>query len=428
MALVAVAMVAILAMAALSIDAVALYLAREEAQRAADSAALAGARILSMSGMTGDPNNATSSWSLACDAASSVATAVAQQNKIAGLSLPAAQITVTFPNNTGCGSNPIFGVNPQVTVKVSRQNLPTFFARVWSRSTHTVVASATAEAYNPSNSGNFTSGLTVTPVQPRCVKPWIVPNLDTNGTPFVNLATGDIGNKGINQLNGTGTVGKELTLTSDCTGSPGCMPLSANPPGNNGGGVLQYVPALVVGTPKAVSSCATADTYQEAIGGCDQAVYACGVVSGGTQADFTINPGGLSGDTATATQCLIHGATGGQDTINVGSGTTTVFPFQVDAGFQNPLVQSGIAFTSDPITSSSSIVTVPIYDSSVAFSTTVSQPAVTIVGFLQVFIERITVSGDPVVRILNVAGCGNAAAAAAVTGTSPVPIRLITAP
>src|SRR5271165_4631531 len=53
MALVAICMVAILAMAVLSIDTVTLYLAREEAQRSADAAALAGARILSLSGMTG---------------------------------------------------------------------------------------------------------------------------------------------------------------------------------------------------------------------------------------------------------------------------------------------------------------------------------------------------------------------------------------
>ncbi|HUO17969.1 MAG TPA: pilus assembly protein TadG-related protein, partial [Verrucomicrobiae bacterium] len=145
MALVAVAMMAILAMAALSIDAVTLYLAREEAQRAADAAALAGARILSLSGMTGDPSDATSSWSPACNAATTVATAIAQQNQIAGQSLPAAQIAVTFPNNPGCaGGSAVFGINPEVSVKVTRQNLPTFFARIWGSTSATVAASATA--------------------------------------------------------------------------------------------------------------------------------------------------------------------------------------------------------------------------------------------------------------------------------------------
>ena len=56
--LVALAMVAIMAMAALSIDVITLYLAREETQRSADAAALGAARVLSLSGVTGDPQNA----------------------------------------------------------------------------------------------------------------------------------------------------------------------------------------------------------------------------------------------------------------------------------------------------------------------------------------------------------------------------------
>jgi Flp pilus assembly protein TadG len=57
MIFVALAMVAIIAMAALSIDVITLYLAKEEAQRSADAAALAAARVLSLSGVTGDPDN-----------------------------------------------------------------------------------------------------------------------------------------------------------------------------------------------------------------------------------------------------------------------------------------------------------------------------------------------------------------------------------
>jgi len=51
MALVALAMVAIVAMAALSIDIGTLYQASAEAQRAADAGALAAARVISLSGM-----------------------------------------------------------------------------------------------------------------------------------------------------------------------------------------------------------------------------------------------------------------------------------------------------------------------------------------------------------------------------------------
>src|SRR3979411_150112 len=93
MVLMALAMMAILAMAVLSIDVVTLYLANAEAQRSADTAALAGARVLAVSGMTGCPQNVPSSWTPACTLASQVATAVATQNDIAGA--PATTVTVS---------------------------------------------------------------------------------------------------------------------------------------------------------------------------------------------------------------------------------------------------------------------------------------------------------------------------------------------
>src|ERR1700730_7205730 len=91
MVLMALSMVAILAMAALSIDVVTLYLANAEAQRSADTAALAAARVLSISGITGDPSNGASAfatpWQQACVLATSVATAVATQNTMGGAAL-----------------------------------------------------------------------------------------------------------------------------------------------------------------------------------------------------------------------------------------------------------------------------------------------------------------------------------------------------
>jgi Flp pilus assembly protein TadG len=135
MVLMALSMVAILAMAALSIDVVTLYLANAEAQRSADTAALAAARVLSLTGMTGDPLNAAAGaianpWQQACALATAVAKAVATQNTMGGIALLAGQVTVTFPNNsdtTHCtGTDPQFGVNPLVTVKVQRTDLPTF--------------------------------------------------------------------------------------------------------------------------------------------------------------------------------------------------------------------------------------------------------------------------------------------------------------
>jgi Flp pilus assembly protein TadG len=437
---VAIAMVAIIAIAALSIDVVTLYLARQEAQRSADAAALGAARVLSLSGATGDPQNATGYWPAACTAATQVALALASQNAVSNAA--ATSVNVNFLYNgtavTNCsftGAN-AFGVNPQVQVNVVRGGLPTFFSRIWSRSANSVSATATAEAFNSSGSGTFApSGIVA--VNPRCVKPWIVPNRDpgNGGTPFVSLTDGSIQNPGI-QPNGSGSggvIGESFTLTADCkNGNPNCKwgggnGLNHNPP-SYGANTLDYVPTLVEPTAIAYPTCAADSVYQEAIGGCDQStVYACGIVGGGAQADLSFNPGQPNGDTSSATQCLIN-QQGGQDVLD-----PTPFPFQITAGAGNPMVTSGGITSGSSITSSSSIVTVPIYDDTQVpggFPPNVNQVPVTIVGFLQVFINGVDTNGNPNVTVLNVAGCSNTATASTltVTGSSPVPIRLITPP
>jgi uncharacterized membrane protein len=205
MVLVALAMVAIIGMAALSIDIITLYLAREEAQRSADAAALvAAARVLSLSGVTGDPSNTQGSlpappWPSACALATQLATAVANQNVVAGNA--SATVTVSFLYNgttiDDCtAGNGSFGINPQVKVQITRPGLPGFFSRIWSRGTNSVSATATAEAFNPSNSGTIAPNGIVA-VNPQCVKPWIIPNEDPgNGNnPFVNLSDGSIVNQ-----------------------------------------------------------------------------------------------------------------------------------------------------------------------------------------------------------------------------------------
>jgi Putative Flp pilus-assembly TadE/G-like len=101
MVFVALAMVAICAVAALSIDVITLYLAKEEAQRSADAAALAAARVLSLSGVTGDPNNIQGSlpvapWPGACALATQTAQGVAKQNLIAGTMPNSATVTFVY--------------------------------------------------------------------------------------------------------------------------------------------------------------------------------------------------------------------------------------------------------------------------------------------------------------------------------------------
>jgi hypothetical protein len=90
-------------------------------------------------------------------------------------------------------------------------------------------------------------------------------------------------------------------------------------------------------------------------------------------------------------------------------------------------VTAGAVPNNDVISSSNSIVTVPIYDSTGA--PLIVGQAVTIVGFLQVFINNVdSATGNLNVTVLNVAGCSNNATANPVYGTSPVPVRLITPP
>ena len=488
MILVALAMVAIIAMAALSIDVVTLYLAREEAQRSADAAALAAARVLSISGITGtgspNPSNPTVNgyWTTICGGTSSVASQTAQavgiQNGVG--SLAPTTVTVTYSagsggsaaSSTNCSGLPAaFGVNPMVTVQVTRASMPTFFSRIWGNTGNSVSATATAEAYNPSNSGNVGNGAggNIIPVLPRCVKPWVVPNHDplnpgpVSGNycdqaggpgacnPLVNTSTGRISQEGIslNGLGANGTVGETFWLIPDCQfGIPAtCQFRSGLQPQanyyNNGLNSVKhnfppsllYVPGQV-GTPViAVPSCTSGNGYEEAIEGCDQSTnYQCGVQNANT-VDLDLNPGG-GGWTTSGVQCLTrqsdatnYTSSSGQDYLNP-FGAPNAYPFQILAGSSTPLS----SMAGNPISSSNSIVSLPIYDDSPphTISNNQGQTTVTFVGFLQVFINAVDTYGNVNVTILNVTGCSNGQGtdpvSGGVLGSSPVPIRLITPP
>ena len=235
MVLVAIAMVAIIAMAALSIDVITLYLAREEAQRSADAAALAAAQSAlrfrhyrhresrgrpcllgenmrrRRGGHANGPSSGDPKFGRKQRRHFDGHLCGRRQFEHRLLTLPAA-----------------FGVNPMVTVQVTRASMPTFFSRIWGNTGNSVSATATAEAFNPSYSGTYSNSggppTSITPVEPRCVKPWVVPNHDplnpgpsgpnycdeTGGPgachPFVSTANGSITNPGIS-LNGGGANG-----------------------------------------------------------------------------------------------------------------------------------------------------------------------------------------------------------------------------
>jgi Flp pilus assembly protein TadG len=466
MVFVALAMVAILAMAALSIDVVVLYLAKAEAQRSADAAALTAAKVISLSGITGDPTDVTSHWVDICGSggtATLAAQAMAQQNFIGQRA--ATSITVTYSagnggtSNTDCSqlSGSAFGVNPTVSVQVTQGSFPAFFSRIWGNRANSVSATATAEAFNPSGSGNVTG--TIIPVQPRCVKPWVVPNLDPlnpancNGTcsGFVDPADGHILHPGIS-LNGgsaTGVIGERFTLVPGCDYSKSITycalkdsPPQANPNVSRGANKpdLDYLPGETlnssVGVPGTVGS-----LYEQAVAGCDESTaYYCGVPNsapignGPNRVDLSEFP---VQDTADGVTALIHqsnpnpvgGQPSGQDYVNPSAtpyGNPLSYPFQIFSGSQSPL---GLA-TNSHISVSNSIVSLPIYDPNNLIVDNRSTSTVTIMGFLQVFINAVDQYGNLDVVVLNVAGCGNGSgqpvSAVPKMGSSPVPVRLIT--
>ncbi len=250
--LVAVSLVTLLAMAALAVDVVTLYVARSEMQRAADAAALAAAKAFVDSGVTSDPTNATRQ-TLAQTMATTVINSILPQNKVSG----ATPLLVA--------GSPAFDFtrpgNPQVTVTLQRTDLPTFFSRIWSSNLATVSASAVAEAYNPSS-----SPAGYVPIAPKCVKPLLVANQDPGSTNlFIDPANG-------NPV-ATNVIGEAIKLRACAT--PPCAPVPQE---------VTFRPALV--TPGTANLCPgtctpPASDYETSIDCCDSAnlpatLYECG--------------------------------------------------------------------------------------------------------------------------------------------------------
>jgi len=274
--LVALTLVSLLAMAALAIDVVTLYVAKSEAQRAADAAALAGAKAFVDSGVTTDPTN-SSLQTLAQAMATAIINAMIGENKVAGTAPQLASAPSFDFSQDG---------NPRITVTVQRTDLPIFFARIWGGTLANVSASATAEAYNASNSQTITGNLV--PIAPRCVKPFLVPNRDPlDNLPFVDTTTGKVTRSGF--------VGEVIKggLQLGCKSSPNTSCALKNNPPDPG----FYVPALVTAnTTNLCPSCsAGTSNYEQSIGCCDVTPYSCGGPTSIATVDFGINPGPPSG-------------------------------------------------------------------------------------------------------------------------------------
>ncbi len=432
MIFVAISIVSLLALAALAIDIVTLYVARTEIQRAADAAALAGAKAIVDSGLTTLPTsdgNYTNAKNLAQSMATASINAIISPpiNQVAG-GPPALVSIPSFDFTTHPGSY-------QVTVSLRRANLPTFFSKIWARSAATVTATATAEAYNPAN---LTA---ITPIALKSVKPWLVANADPTFTAltFVDTTTWIVD---------SGVIGKTFDLVSGCSGSTTpCLP-TPNPirfPVGATTPQVEYVPAQVTPTnssnvcpnsgPSCNSSCLGGSDYELSIECADVNAYSylnCGGGSTNATWDNSVNPGGASGPSAAGAECLIH-ATGPGSGPELDTLDSTLWPGA-------PMKITGGTCSAAPgqlVTASSSIVTIPI----IADTSLSTGSPVTVVGFLQAFINQV----DPVpgslglppagsinITVLNIVGCSSANNSVnpvvGVSGTSPVPVRLITPP
>ena len=431
--IVAISLMAILAMSALAIDIVALYVSEGDTQRAADAAALAGAKAFVSSGFTsgqlGDPTSG-GAQSLVCNGSTGLADLAAQgmanRNPISGVAPTSVTTVCTFPDG-----------NPQITATVQRSGLPSFFARIWGGGSATVTRTAKAEAYNP-------SGQSV-PVQVHSVKPWLIPN---GGFYFDNTYN-------IKNLNGfigqpAFTPFTQFTLVDPGIGTAPAVPTTST---------VQYYPAsIAINPPNPICPSTGAVSCSNLFTGGSHADYRENIACSATQSfkcGDCIGPGPcpngqllgtvdtsdaiavIRNTTREGTECLIHadniGSGVGQDTF---SSTPLIAPgFTITGGYNNP---NPALRTGSYISRSDSVATVPVYEvvGGAATNTNLCPGGVCsatgqVVGFLQLgiqSIDNIPVQSTNHAVILNAAGCNPANAGTTPVvggGVSPIPVRLI---
>jgi Putative Flp pilus-assembly TadE/G-like len=425
--IVAIALVVLLMLAGLGIDLASLYAGHAEAQRAADAAALAGAEVFATSGCTSSPGGCTPGGFQEA-LASQQAQLIGDQNHVGGqfANILSSDISFNYPTPK----------NPQITVTVQRTSargtpdqpggaMPTFFAKIFGVLSADISASATAEAFNPAGSN--------IPVGTKCVKPWLIPNCDYTrlvgkNNPNANNACPAVGaqypsyflspNQNYDILNPgpapSGVIGQLLQV------KPGDPSQSSAP--------SQFYPVSLSpgSTPSVCPSCSSggggggASLYRSNIECCNQGTVVCGLM--------TIQPttGNMVGPTQQGVQCLIHqsGGGNGQDVLDPTTMTIT-------AGGNNPYFPSGSV-----LTDSDSLVTAPIYDGTTLCpgNSCPSTVNVNIIGFVQMFIKRVTnPQGTVEAYVVNVAGCGTKGGGGGggngnpivAGGASPIPVRLI---
>ncbi len=448
MILVVFSMLALLAMAAIAIDVTTLYVARHEAQQAADAAALAGAKTFVTSGFTSGYVTATTAQTLASNAAQTAG----QQLSISGSPITSSEITVV-PDTSD-------QLNPYVSVTIARTSLQTYFARIWGVSTTGVRAKATAEAYNPSGQN--------APIQLSAVKPFLLPNCKPNqlantnnctgaNVYFIDPTTGSLANSG-------SFIGQPIRLQLPSNGQAGnglAYPTGAYAAAISSGMFSFFPIDIPIGPPtplcpsSSLTSCSLVGNgpYFDNIACSNPTQLSCGQTVGGTSTipvDTRVASGTnwsqLQSRVDQGSQCLIH-ATSSTSSSPLSACSPGLYEqdcFKLPSTSNNPILISPGINNPDPslsgatyISRSDSVVTVPLFDGSnlcegANNSNQACNYTAEIVGFLQIGITRDMPGGTATIEgvILNASGCNPNASSPAVTGStlSSIPVRLIQAP
>jgi Flp pilus assembly protein TadG len=471
--IIAAGLVLLLGIAGLGVDLGMFYVTRNEAQRAADAAVLAGAQDLTKY-ETDFVDGTVVSDLVAADAAG-LASQVGNQNLVVGRSpgLDPANFSTTCPAPTGKSGvcfNFSVSNDPRITVVVY-ENMPTIFARIFGITTVPVSAVSTAEIYFPSAGNGGTSG--GPDVTVSCAKPWLLSNCDydhedpntTVGSPdpnkdntnCVDSTTGHYYEYFVNPNDGTivnptawdggpgGAFGEFLTIkpgspTTAVAPSQFLPVFFPNPGSTSMAGVTYKCPTCASSDVNSASNNNnSAALYSENIECCSSVTLTCGLTA--------INPvqGNMVGPTGSGVDCLIHESSAGkgQDCISFDPNSPTtclgaiynpMTPFTVYAGsIAGPNYDGQPEGT--PIQSSDSFVTVPLYPGNAlcpggSCSASVSVPTE---GFLTLFISKEGPPNHSVYAYVTgitpcnpaASGSGSSGSAIAAPPSTSIPIRLI---
>lgn len=409
--LVVAGMFAILAMAALSVDLVMMYSARADAQKAADAAALAGARMFVTSGITSGSGLGNICTGAATDAANEMAITVAGANQVGGVT---AAVT-----NVACNLSP--SNDPQITVTVSRNDLPTFFGRIFGLASSTVTAVAKAEAYN--NSGDAAN------LQVGSVKPWFIPNCNPGALLPAGPCTDYFINTGAGYTPATPANYMGVAETFTQVATPGTLIKGGFYPINTSG--WTHADICPSTSAKGCTAAVGTDTnggYMDAIA-CGNPTPIAGSPARGLQCgdSLPINLAATAPDTVTGTECLIH-------TDDLGPGGTDQdaiipgLPVTINGGLSNP--NPALRSAPNIISRSESVVNVPVFEWTANPCPGGACTNQTVIGFLQLGIQSINNTPNPAVItavVMNAVGCNPSPTGNTVSGggISALPVRLV---